>query len=195
MKEANGGGAKVSDKKANAAPSNSRLGVLISVLVLSLVIAMAGFIAIGPMKKYKLSKADVDSKRQQLTLAKQNKQLEEARVESQKALVESLNQRKPGFDLWGFTNSMVAEAGLKDRVKNLQNYRPRVNKPGEKDDLTMVELELSGMKLEELVNLLHKIYASNNLVVLYKSEYIRPAKNNKGLECDLIFMTPKGQTG
>jgi len=195
MKESNAGGPKVSDKKAKAAPSGARLGVLVSILVLSLVIAMAGFIAIGPMKKYKTSKSEVDLKRQQLLLSKQNKRLEETRIESQKVLVERLNQRKPGFDLWGFTNSMVAEAGLKDLKPKLENYRTRSNRSTDSDSVNMVELEITGIKLDQLVTLLHKIYASNNLVVLHKMEYLRPAKNNKGLECSMVFMTPKGREG
>ena len=55
----------------------------------------------------------------------------------------------------------------------------------------MKQLKLNGVTLKELVDLLHKIYASNDLVVMYRLEYLRAAGEDKGLDCSVVFLTPK----
>jgi metal-sulfur cluster biosynthetic enzyme len=59
-------------------------------------------------------------------------------------------------------------------------------------NLSMVELKLNGVSLADLVNLLHKVYDSKNLIMLHELKFIRTAQGEKGLDCSMTFTTPKG---
>jgi hypothetical protein len=132
----------------------------------------------------------VDELRQRYARLEQAKETEEARLRSQDELMARIQQRKPNFDLWSFMNKLLTEGKLNERAV-LENFRPRTERRGESQDVAMVQLRLSGVSLKELVDLLHKVYASGDLVVMYKLEYLRPMADAKGLECNVTFLTPK----
>lgn len=91
--------------------------------------------------------------------------------------------------MWSFLNTALAETELRDRA-NLERVKARTRDKEMAQYATMVELRLPGVTLEQLVKLLHRIYNSNNLVVLYKLDYLRPTSDNKGLECAATFLSP-----
>jgi hypothetical protein len=148
------------------------------------------FIITGPLKRYKVAVGDLAAQRERHSLLVQEKQVEQARLQSQEQIMVRLKERRPNFDLWSFMNTILTETKLKDRA-NLENFRPRADKKGLSDDVTLVQLKLTGLTLSELVSLLHKIYSSNDLVVMYRLEYLRPTSDGKGLECNITFLTPK----
>ncbi len=43
--------------------------------------------------------------------------------------------------------------------------------------------------MEELVDFFHELYASGNLVAVYKLDRLRPDTGKKGLECDVTLAT------
>jgi hypothetical protein len=45
--------------------------------------------------------------------------------------------------------------------------------------------------MKELVNLLHKIYSSDNLIVLQKLDHLRATRDGKGLEFSATFTAPR----
>lgn len=182
-------------KDANAEKSGRRQsspGLTISIVAVVFVVFMAIFIWTGPLKRYRMSERDLANLRQQVVELHDAKLAEETRLLRQEALMARLKERKPNFDLWSFMNTILAETKLKDKA-NLENYRPRGAGTGKDavEDVTMVQLRLSGITLKELVDLLHKIYASKDLVVMYKLEFLRALSEDKGLECNVIFLTPK----
>jgi hypothetical protein len=126
----------------------------------------------------------------QLKLAYESKAAQEARLHGQETLMAKLRERQPSFDLWSFLNSTLSDAKLKDKA-TLENYKPRADKKSVTDYVNMVEMSISGVTLNELIDLFHKVYASNNLITIYRMEHIRAASGGKGLECKVIFLSPK----
>ena len=160
------------------------------IVALGLVVAMLVFIPVGPRRKFEQSKAELDQLRRQLRLALDVKESELARLRSQEELTAKLQERNPNFDLWSFVNTVLKETELKSRA-NLDTYKSRTERQGGSDDVSMVQLRLSGASLSELVDLFHKVYADENLVVVHKLEYIKPGHKEKGLECSVVFLSPK----
>lgn len=167
-----------------------RRTVFFGIIAGALILFMCLFIPTGPMKKYNRAKADVVALKEQLTLAYQSKMAQEARLREQETLMERLRERQPSFDLWSFLNSTLAEADLKERA-TLENYKPRADNKNVTDYINMVQMSISGVTLNDLIDLFHKIYAGNNLITIYRLEHMRPAGGGKGLECKVIFLSPK----
>lgn len=165
------------------------MGATVSVI---LVLFMMAYIPTGPLKKYRISRAELEQVHADLATATMNKQAEIARLHSQEKITARLEERKKNFDLWSFLNTVLTETKLKDRGANLENYKPRSEHKNAVESVTMVQLRLTSVTMGELIDLLHKVYAANNLVVLYRLEYLRPASDGKGLECNAVFLTPKG---
>lgn len=166
------------------------IGATFSIIAVAVVLFMLVYIPTGPLKKYRRSAAEVQSLREQLRDARGAKQAELARLSSQEELAARLQARDRAFDLWAFLNKTLTETRLKDRAV-LQNYRPRRERRAGPESAAMVELRLNNITLNEFVELLHKVYASQNLVVLYELGYLRAAANQKGLECQVILLSPK----
>ena len=165
----------------------------ISIVAVTFVVFMAVFIYTGPLKRYRMSESELADLQQRVNVLQEDRQVEEARLQRQETLMARLKERKPNFDLWSFMNTILTETKLKDRA-NLEDYRPRGDWRSGKEisgDVTMKQLKLNGVTLKELVDLLHKIYASNDLVVMYRLEYLRAAGEDKGLDCSVVFLTPK----
>jgi hypothetical protein len=186
-------------KEANAnkpARRQSSPGATISIIAVAFVMFMVLYIYTGPLKRYQISERSLSELRLQLKDLKDQKFAEEERLRNQESIMARLKERKANFDLWSFMNTVLAETKLKDRA-NLENYKPRGDWRGTDsskeamDDVMMVQLRLNGVTLLELVDLLHKIYDSNNLVLAYKLEYLHPGGEGKGLECNVVFLTPK----
>ncbi len=173
--------------KKEAEGQKSQFGAMVAIVAVSLVVFMALYVPTGPLKKYRLARMTVESLRGEMKVTEMAKQAEEARLLAQDALMDRLNERQPGFDLWTFLKNSLSETGIEKA--NLSKVAA-----GGRDDLaqhvTMVKMQVSGISLEQLVNLLHRIYASNNLIVLRKLEYLRAASDGHGLECSLIFLSP-----
>lgn len=177
--------------KAQASP-----GLTVSIIAGAFVVFMVVFTYAVPYKRYRDSERDVAGLRQRVSQLHLAKESEEARLRSQEELTERLKDRKPNFDLWSFMNTMLTETKLKERAvlensKLRSDRRGALSGKGASEDVTAVQLKLSGVTLSELVELLHKIYAANSLVVMYKLDYLRPTNDNKGLECNITFLTPK----
>lgn len=163
---------------------------MFSILAVAFVVFMILFIYTGPLKKFRRSQGEVDDLRARVSQLEQARGAELARLRSQEQLMARIKERKPNFDLWSFMNTMLTEMKLKDRA-TLENFKPRADRRGVSEEVAMVQLRLAGFVLGEFVDLLHKIYASNNLIVMYRLEYLRPTSDNKGLECNITFLTPK----
>ncbi len=148
--------------------------------------ALLIFIPMIPQKKFRQSEDRIADLKQQITMTLLMKSEEEERLRRQEKLREQLNARPPTFDLISYLNTQLRGANLAGRF-TLENYRTRQSSP----KLPMAQLKLTGVSLKELVDVLHTLYASNNLIVMYKLERLHPANNNKGLDCELILATVK----
>lgn len=180
-------------KKKETGMTQKQVGLAGVVIAVVLIIVMAIFIRIGPLKKYRQSQAGLRDLQSQLSVLKSAKEEELARLEKQKILMDRLQQRKPNFDLWSFVNSTLAETQLKDRaiLEQAKATGRRSEKKYNAESVTLVRLRLTAVPLNDLVEFLHRIYASNNLVVIYELKHIKPASDGKGLDCEVTLLSPK----
>ncbi|NIA15842.1 MAG: hypothetical protein GWP08_17400 [Nitrospiraceae bacterium] len=174
-----------------AEPKRSQHGLLACVLAIALVVFMLLFIPTGPLKKYRRSSATLGDLREQLKLTQLTIEAEQERLRSQDQLVDRLNQRSPSFDLWSFLNRCLTETSLNQgHGAELEKVTPRGRSANDTQDVTLVELKLTNLTLNQLVNFLYKVHGSNNLVVMRRLEYLRPAADRRGLECSISFLSP-----
>ena len=155
-------------------------------LVLVLVLFMAFYLPSGPMRKHQEAERALRDARQQLSMWQMQKQEQLARLESQEEFRQRLAARPRNFQLISFLDQMIIETGLKGR-EDLRTSRDRLAQT--QRNLPMADLELSGISLEELVNFLHRVHSSGNLVAVYRIGHITPARDKRGLDLSLTFVT------
>ncbi len=100
------------------------------------------------------------------------------------AIVSKIGAREPQFSLYTFVTRSVSAAKLQDRHQ-------LVTASAAGSRFERVQLTLTGVSMKELVNLLHKIYSSDNLIVLQKLDHLRATRDGKGLEFSATFTAPK----
>ena len=164
----------------------------IDMLAILSVVTMAILILFFPYKHYKdscLTLEDTRSRLAELTMAK-NEEMQ--RLKNQEELTARLKARKPDFTLFSYLNTVLTDNGLKDRA-DLKEVHPNPNdkKNTLGQDVTSVQLTIKGVSLKELVDLLHTIYASENLVVMERLDSLQAAPDNHGIDCTLVLLTPK----
>lgn len=155
-------------------------------LFVLLALFMAVYVPTSLGKRYKSAKSDLAQKQQELQLAKLDLISEQERVQSQEKLLAVLNARDPRFDLFSFVNNALKEGKLSDRAKLEISPTTRTSSPNH----PMVDLELNGVSLEELIELFYKVGGSNNLISVHKMN-IEPAVRDRGLKCSVVFVTLK----
>jgi hypothetical protein len=167
-----------------------RPSFLASIVAACLVVFMILFIVTGPLKKHRQSEEELTELQDRQTLLLDEKESQLARLQSQEQLMARLREREPNFDLWSFMNTKLTETNLRDRA-NLEESRPRAGGKETTDDVSAIRLKLSNITLKDLVDLLHRIYAANDLAVMYRLDKLHVASDGKGLECDITLLTPK----
>lgn len=173
----------------NELDKRERGTVFFAFLFLLLAIFMLIYVPNSWGDRYRQAKQRVEDQQQHLQLARLEKREEEVRVESQEQLLEILNARGDRFDLFPFINRVVGETGLSERAR-LENPSGRRRPANISDKHPLVDLELSGVTLEEIVELLYAIRGSDNLVAVYKME-IEPMPRDQGLHCEITFVSVK----
>ncbi len=158
-----------------------RLVVTFGVVAL-LVIALY-FPAQSGLKRYGQAKQQLENARTRAMQAGELKFALEAERSGQNAIREKLKAREGRFDLYAFTNQCLRELQLEGRA-NLSSQNVRGQFAG-------VQITLRGVSMQELVDLFHKIYAGDNLVVLQRVNHLRQARDGKGLECEVQFIAPR----
>lgn len=155
-------------------------------LFVLLALFMAVYVPASLGKRYKSAKGQLAQKQQELQLAQLDLLAEQDRVQSQEKLLAVLNARDPRFDLFSFVNGALKDTKLSDRAKLEIAPTTRNSSPNH----PMVDLELTGVSLEELIELFYKVGGSNNLIAVHKMT-IEPAVRDRGLKCEVVFVTLK----
>lgn len=140
----------------------------------------------GPLQAYRESEQKVEQARDRLKQAQAIHDSVVRNREEQAILREKLVS-KPGFDLLNFVNDVVNEGGLSARA-SIDNSGRAVTGSS---DLASVRVGLKGVSLEELVDFLHRVYSSDNLIVLHNLDQLVPAGDKKGLDCEMVFVAPR----
>lgn len=158
--------------------------IVLAVGGLAVAIALVYWVFQGPMQSYKTTKTQLTQAKTRLAQARQmHGQIVGSREESQ-ALTTLMKGRGASYDLWSSVNRAVQTAQLQDRVQT-------DSLPRELSNASAVKITLTGVSLEELVSLLYEIHSRDSLVVLHAVSHLRPARNEQGLDCELILVTPR----
>lgn len=177
----------ISLKELNLDP-RERLALFCGIGALLLVIFLLIYIPIGPRATHAQSADRLEALQYELQDAELTKLETQDALERQQRLIELLEDRPDSFDLYAFIESTLDEMDLRTEGRaSLEIYRTRnssANQP-------MVQLSLEGVSLDELIEFLHKIYNSKNLIALYKLDELAPAANDRGLNCSMVLLTLK----
>jgi len=140
----------------------------------------------GPLQVYGESEQKLKQARDRL---KQATAIHDSvvRKRQEEAVLQASLAAKTEVDLLTFVNDIVREGGLATRANIDNNNRAVTGSSG----LASVRVGLRGVSLTELVDFLHKIYASGNLVVLHNLDQLVPAADKKGLDCEMVFVAPR----
>ncbi|HEO69698.1 MAG TPA: hypothetical protein ENN80_00425 [Candidatus Hydrogenedentes bacterium] len=169
----------------------SRVAVVFAAAAMALVAFMGVFVYAGPYKDYLNSAQTLERLKTQETEALLVRVDEEQNQLELEEIAQRIEAREPRFDLKGFMSRVLRDAELAERSE-LQNLKPSERLMGEyADNLSIVQLKLHGVSLSELVDLLHDIYASKNLVVMHKLDGLRTDPNVRGLDFNATFLAPK----
>lgn len=172
---------------ANELDKRDKGTLLFAALFVLLALFMAVYVPSTLGKRYRAAQGQLTQKQQELQLAQLELLAEQDRVQRQEKLLAVLNARDPRFDLFSFVNGAVKDAGLSTRAK-LEIATP--NRRTASPNHPMVDLALTGVSLEELIELFYKVGGSKNLIAVQKMN-IEPAVKDRGLKCEITFVTLK----
>lgn len=163
-----------------------RIYIFIMVFSLLAVVSMGIYLHRGPYRDFLESKRRLTESHRELEMTKKMKEEQEKSLQKQEKLMEYVNKRPPGFDLFSYINGVLRECKLSDKAK-LDNYRARSASPRQ----PMVQVRLEGVSLKRFVEFLKKIYVDSYLVTVYKVDKLRPNQTGKGIDCDITLVTLK----
>lgn len=106
--------------------------------------------------------------------------------EGQKVIQAKLDARAPSFDLYTLTNQWIQQTKLSGRA-DLQS-KGMSSREGVFDG---VQITLKNVNMNEILDLLHKMYSSENLITMQRMSHLRPSRDGKGLECAIVMIAPK----
>ena len=101
-------------------------------------------------------------------------------------IMDRVEARDPNFDLYSFTNASLIQLSMDDRAR-LQSKGSRFAGGA----LDVVQLNLSNVSMEQIIDLLYKLHSSGNLIAMQRLGHLRPMNDGKGLECEIVLMAPK----
>lgn len=101
-------------------------------------------------------------------------------------IMDRVDARDPNFDLYSFTNASLVQLSMDDRAR-LQSQGSRFAGGA----LDVVQLNLSSVSMEQIIDLLYKLHSSGNLIAMQRLGHLRPMNDGKGLECEIVLMAPK----
>lgn len=159
-------------------------------LAVFVVLLAAWWVPAGPRRAYLASRSAVSSAQAELETTQLSKAEETMRIESQQTIRELLRTRPASFNFFTLVDQTLTEAKLKERAELNRARSGQQENPQE-----MLELRLTGVSLEELVDFLHRIYEKNSLIAVYQMNFLRPARDGHGLECNITLVTIKPLPG
>jgi hypothetical protein len=161
-----------------------KIALALGIIATMIALALAVYVPLGPRKGYITSQDELASLKQEYELQIMYKLDEDERLQKQKALMEILKKRPADFSLFTHVDNLLTATNLRSRAQ-LEQYKPRNASPKQ----PMVQLRLQGISSQELIDFLHKVYADNNLIAVYKMDFLRSATNEQGFDCDITFVT------
>lgn len=101
-------------------------------------------------------------------------------------IFDRVGARQPNFDLYNYVSTTLRQLDMHNNAR-IQDRGNRFSG----GELDMVTLNLSNVSMRQIIDLLHKVDTSGNLIVLQRLGHLRAMQNGKGLECEVVLMAPK----
>ena len=152
---------------------------------IGVVVIAAYGISQGPYQKYVQSKEQVVDARERLKQAQLIQLSVQREREKQKDILAKLGSASD-FNLWNEIDKAVKDLKLGARCSMRSN---RAGSRGQQG--TSVDVTLTGVSNQELVELLHRVYDTGKLVLLSEMQYLKPSADKKGLDCRMTFVAPQ----
>ena len=148
---------------------------------------IVGWIATkAPREAYRRSQTLADNARGNLAKAQTyHQEIQESR--RRQAMFQQLWGKGGGQDLTTFLNGVVRKMDLYDRGAEVNTMQAG----GHGSAMPAVKLTLKSVSMKELVDVLHAVYASEQPIILDQVQHIKPALNEKGLDCAIVFLAPR----
>lgn len=137
----------------------------------------------GLARDYRANRTELTSARGRLSDAAELRRIIEEERAAQKLIAERMGAGAR-FSLYDFTQSALTQSGLGGRM--------RLEKRGAaSQQLEVVNVAINNVSLDELINFLHEMYGAGRPVALHQLDFIRPARDNKGIDCSMTLMSPR----
>lgn len=94
--------------------------------------------------------------------------------------------RPQGFTLFAFLDKLAGEAGIKDRIAYMKPSSS-VQKSGA--TVSVVEMKLQAITLEQLIAYLYAVETSENMVTLRRASFLKQGKDQPALDAILQVET------
>jgi general secretion pathway protein M len=94
--------------------------------------------------------------------------------------------RPKGFTLFAFLDQLARETGIKDHIAYMKPSSS-VQKNGPK--ISVVEMKLQAITLEQLINYLYGMEISDNMVTLKRASFLKKGKDETALDAILQVET------
>lgn len=100
-------------------------------------------------------------------------------------IMDRVEARNPNFDLYSFTNASLTQLSMRGnaRLQSLPRFAGGA--------LDGVQLNLHNVTMRQIIDLLHKLHSSGNLIAMQRLGHLRPMRDGKGLECEIVLLAPK----
>ncbi len=157
--------------------------IVLSIGFAAIILAIGYFGMRPALDQYETSRAQLMAARSQLEQARRiHREVQE--LERERERVEQLlAARGSNYSLWNAVNRSI-------QTNQLARHAEITSQPNEMAGASAVRISLSGVSLEQLVELLYEIHSRDSLVTLRRVQYLRPALDGQGLDCDLMLITP-----
>lgn len=163
-----------------------RLSIIFAATLVICVLGLLWYVPTGPRADYLSAVSNLEDTQNDLQMTQLLKLEEEQRLETQQELMAYLDKRPESFNFFTFVDRKLFEQNLKSRA-SLEQFRPRDASPR----MPMVNLKLDNVGLKELVGLFKELYASENLIAMYKLNRLQPDRGGNGLSVDVTLITLK----
>ena len=112
-------------------------------------------------RDYERTRSQVDDAIDRLNEIRRMRKLVLTERGDRRIIMDRVEARDPNFDLYSFTNASLIQLSMHDRAR-LQSQGSRFSGGA----LDVVQLNLSNVNMQQIIDLLHKLHSSGNLIAM-----------------------------
>ncbi len=161
-----------------------RIMVVCAFVVLALILLV--FFGQGFARDYEETQRQAEDAADRLIRIREMRELVLTERSDRDIIMDRVEARDPSFDLYSFTNASLMQLDMHGNAR-LQSQDRRFAGSA----LDVVQLNLTNVKMKQVIDLLHKLHSSGNLIAMQRLGHLKPMRDGKGLECEIVLMAPK----